>query len=912
MRRHVRSRITHQQDQRQPEVTSNTGVNVSGTPTLTAADGKVSDSKTSRSSQVVRFLLPSDAASPQTTNPIHDSPRGHRASPGLRFRSRLSRQCWERRSAEAGRSTDSSEVGQGQRERTETSGRREEEGQPDVLNESKETLSGTESVSPPLLFTHWNSGGQTEKRDVKGQDIQGGQEQRDKHTGLMDEGKKESASASLLLTCCNTAVDIGGRGPEGLQAGSRKEGEGDEGTGGQRDGRLCEDSSSAEQKEHAQTECEKKDDTGERLERDAKGVGLLDSCTLVEGLLFPAEYYVRTTRRMASSQSQPDMQAVILSQLNMRRHRRSRGRGRSLNENAHGQEVSDPDSRTDVSSPPVESASSGPRSKSQDASSELNGRSSSVASIQSSAQSSRDACVSPAVSAPNSARGRKRRRGRGRGGPLCSFRLQTHQLDLDQTSEDPQPRSASVPSSPSLRGDAAPKPCVTQGEAVPVPDDSPPAPTLSTDAQPPPGGGGAQSSSASGSGVYPIFLKKVNWRSLLLPSSPPARTSPLPPPSLSLGPLIKNLSQFDFHQDFHLPDEQFASLKLHKLRRVAAETGVDHITSASFNTRSGLRRRESCHGGRNPEAADPPTEPKSTSAQSADVQDMLMDHELTGTWTSQPESLPAAQQDTRPVTLKPYSQSSLLTDSTHRSDRPVAPQPHVDSADGPTGKEGDVISQMDDAEVISTEEQTDSRGVVSSLTLGSTTHQKEDEAASSPFDCSQQRSPEEPCSSCTAATPESSRKKRDRCSPHGGVRSQLLLSPPLTSAAALTPHLRSSLPPASPALPSLGVTPQPVPAACPLSPSPSAPVLMLPPPHSPSTQALSPPALSPRPSLTPTALTGQLQAPHEPSQRAEPAASPTVSGGQVAPETAGGHMMRRTHTLKVKFYSVSSEYHLKS
>lgn len=482
----------------------------------------------------------------------------------------------------------------------------------------------------------------------------------------------------------------------------------------------------------------------------------------------------------------------------------------------------------------------------------------------------------------------------------------------------------------------------------------------------------------------------VSWRSLLLPSSPPAQTSLLPPPSLSLGPLVKNLTQFDFHHDFHLPDDQFASLKLHKLRQVAVETGVEHLTSPSFNTRGSVRRRESCHGARNPvmplplmpAATDSPTEPKPTSAQSADLQDMLMDHKLIGTWTSQSlpeelrrenperranaksaESLPSAQQcagvdaceDTRPVILNPYSQSGFLTDSTHRSDRPFTPQPCIDSADRPTGKEGDVISQTDDTEVkaISSEEQTHSPGVVSSLTLGSTTHQKEDDAVSSPlpFDCPRQRSPEEPSSSCTAAhecsdtegpgvspvrrlnvksaaeksyessesagTPERSSKKQDECSPRHSVRCQLLLSPPLTSAPFLNPHLRSSLPPSSPALPSLGVTPQPVPAASPLSPSPSAPVLMLPPPHSPSTQALSPPALSPCPSLTPTSLTGQIQAPREPPQRVEPAASPTVcrihvqgSGGQVAPEAVDGHMMRRT--LKVTFYSVSSEYHLKS
>ncbi|NXX97623.1 PALB2 protein, partial [Centropus bengalensis] len=41
----------------------------------------------------------------------------------------------------------------------------------------------------------------------------------------------------------------------------------------------------------------------------------LDSCTVVEGLLFPVEYYVRTTRRMSSCQRKVDLSAVILSQL---------------------------------------------------------------------------------------------------------------------------------------------------------------------------------------------------------------------------------------------------------------------------------------------------------------------------------------------------------------------------------------------------------------------------------------------------------------------------------------------------------------------------------------------------------------------------------------------------------------------
>ncbi|XP_063286590.1 partner and localizer of BRCA2 isoform X1 [Pelobates fuscus] len=53
----------------------------------------------------------------------------------------------------------------------------------------------------------------------------------------------------------------------------------------------------------------------------------LSSCTLVEGLLFPVEYYVRTTRRMSSCQRKVDLDAVIHSQLGTGR-RASRGRAK--------------------------------------------------------------------------------------------------------------------------------------------------------------------------------------------------------------------------------------------------------------------------------------------------------------------------------------------------------------------------------------------------------------------------------------------------------------------------------------------------------------------------------------------------------------------------------------------------------
>ncbi|KAI5616110.1 partner and localizer of BRCA2 [Silurus asotus] len=55
---------------------------------------------------------------------------------------------------------------------------------------------------------------------------------------------------------------------------------------------------------------------------------MLTSCTLIEGLPFPVEYYVRTTRRMASARSSVDLNAVIQSQLSNGRGRRRSNRGR--------------------------------------------------------------------------------------------------------------------------------------------------------------------------------------------------------------------------------------------------------------------------------------------------------------------------------------------------------------------------------------------------------------------------------------------------------------------------------------------------------------------------------------------------------------------------------------------------------
>lgn len=476
---------------------------------------------------MIRSLLPSDATCPQTPEPSRDTARGDRPTSALRLRSRRSRLRWERRSAEAGRSTDNSEEGREQSERMETA-KTEGEGErvkTEVVNESEELYSGTESESPSLLLTHWNTCGQIETGNIEGKEKQGGQEQREKETELRAEGVKESESTSSLLTCCNPAIHAEKRGQDGAQNGRRKEierGEEGDNSRGQRDKGLCEDVSNKDTKQdpaeqiesekHHNNTVEIKEEKSEMVggEQDIKGAGLLDSCTLVDGLLFPAEYYVRTTRRMTSSQSQPDMQAVILSQLSMGRYRRSRGRGRGLNRHTHNHEGPDQLSQTEFSSLATASPSVGPGTESQAAetSAELNGQGSSEISGQLSVcQIDTDVCFSPAVTTARPARGRRRRRGRGRGRPQtprCSRSLDTHQLGLAQTSEDPQPTSSLISFSPALHGADGPNPSLTQGKAVPVPDSPHPASAHSTTTQP---SSGAQSSCASGHQVYPIFLK---------------------------------------------------------------------------------------------------------------------------------------------------------------------------------------------------------------------------------------------------------------------------------------------------------------------------------------------------------------------------------------------------------------------
>lgn len=415
--------------------------------------------KSGNSHSIRPLLLPSDAA--HTTDPIHGSAGRNRSSPTSQFRSRLSRQRSGTRRVDSVESNDSSKLKQ-----TTAAALTEAPERPPATDasQSQELYSGSDCDSPSLLLTHWNTV-QNKKGCVENKKIDGESEQREKGTGFE---KKEPDSKYLLRTPQNAEIHKAGRhtSKDNAQVAN---------------GRPCEVGINTEPAAEERGKCEdsqesavgNKGDGSETVEKgeEVKGSGLWDSCTLVEGLLFPAEYYVRTTRRMASSQSQPDLQAVILSQLNIGRHQRSRGRARR------------PGGRKDVT---MTRSGSSPAAAAQSASQD----SSAAAGLHSltSSDGSDHLHFSTGAGAPAArpARGRgRRRRGRPRG------RRAAQGDDAAETCQrDGEPGSCSLPVSPSSQG---------AGESKPPPAvDSQPAST-GTDHS-------VLSNATSGHRLYPIFL----------------------------------------------------------------------------------------------------------------------------------------------------------------------------------------------------------------------------------------------------------------------------------------------------------------------------------------------------------------------------------------------------------------------
>uniref|UniRef100_H9GIF4 Partner and localiser of BRCA2 WD40 domain-containing protein n=1 Tax=Anolis carolinensis TaxID=28377 RepID=H9GIF4_ANOCA len=81
----------------------------------------------------------------------------------------------------------------------------------------------------------------------------------------------------------------------------------------------------------------------------------LSFCTMVEGLLFPVEYYVRTTRRMSSRQTEVNVEAVIQSQLGRSRKGQKVSRKAVLSSQKAAEIPGQPNTNNRVLSPAVSS-----------------------------------------------------------------------------------------------------------------------------------------------------------------------------------------------------------------------------------------------------------------------------------------------------------------------------------------------------------------------------------------------------------------------------------------------------------------------------------------------------------------------------------------------------------------------------
>ncbi|XP_038823739.1 uncharacterized protein LOC120023733 [Salvelinus namaycush] len=287
--------------------------------------------------------------------------------------------------------------------------------------------------------------------------------------------------------------------------------------------------------------------------------GVLDSCTLVEGLPFPVEYYIRTTRRMASSQSHRDLQAVILNQLNRGRHRRSRGQMSDTHSlsTSHSDSLAQPSNHRQCSS---QLTSNSPTNRTPVEEPSANQMLTAESGANQSERLPSRACSVRPI------RGRRRRGRRPRLG-----------------------RSLSLDSDPPTSG----------------PDNTQTPAAISPASQPLPGGGCPERWPLSGGveeQLYPIFRRscvsplihtskqsKESVWSLLLPSS-------LSPggPAVHPGSLGRVISTFDL-RDFHLPDDQFGQLKLQKLRASSAVAVPEPEPFSPYNMRR-RRSRDSVHG----------------------------------------------------------------------------------------------------------------------------------------------------------------------------------------------------------------------------------------------------------------------------------------------------------------------------
>ncbi|KAL4624474.1 partner and localizer of BRCA2 [Arapaima gigas] len=288
---------------------------------------------------------------------------------------------------------------------------------------------------------------------------------------------------------------------------------------------------------------------------DFTEAGCLTSCTVIEGLLFPVEYYVRTTRRMASAQSRVDLEAVIQSQLS--NGRRGRGqRSRSSGGLDRSTQSSDISSISQAILNRGADIHASPKSKSPQT------EWSSTPDLQP------DVCTAKSNSG-------KRQRGRGRGRRQRRGFSVPSSLSLDTTAPEHLSADTAVPSNTescaaTTEKELNPifcskKPSVKNGSAVHCTEDN--SQNDKKDEVK------ARDFTSTRSDPCESLLLQPSGPTLLFPQVFAVKRS-----NLGLSSL---LSLFDI-KDFHLPDDEFGRLKLDKLRSsatVGLQAFVPHHSS---------------------------------------------------------------------------------------------------------------------------------------------------------------------------------------------------------------------------------------------------------------------------------------------------------------------------------------------
>ncbi|XP_068100353.1 partner and localizer of BRCA2 [Hyperolius riggenbachi] len=283
----------------------------------------------------------------------------------------------------------------------------------------------------------------------------------------------------------------------------------------------------------------------------------LSSCTLVEGLLFPVEYYVRTTRRMTSCQRKVDLDAVIHSHLGTTR-KGTRQRRNSIS----------------LSTPRHTLSSS----------------------------------LSPSGCPPDcnsTGKGSRARRGRGRRScpaapPSCPAAppsaLKNVSVQLEFSTDTSQTPSGSQSEKENCEVAASKEvPCNRLKGLTNIADDS-----HIKDAQKTGGRlmtlGVKVTRSSRSQDITSFFKRKSSHDASAKPSNSKSSTevddltgSPLPVFGSRIS--LENLSTLQNITDFHLPDEEFGLLKLEKLKSTYP---LEHFTPSPYASRE-ERESSQCH-----------------------------------------------------------------------------------------------------------------------------------------------------------------------------------------------------------------------------------------------------------------------------------------------------------------------------